>query len=191
MAWQNQRPNRSYGETKIFSVYFNTLFHKDYKPEDMQALKEMFDAIMNDWNEDKNPMGINKDILVMKAYAPYHQLYAISALANVINKKDAKIPSPSKLYKQITAAGMFAKILTFTGKILNSAFKKANRKYEDKGGIFVPQNWIKGNESVEAINDAITDKLDIMEADGEDFFEKLSACLKLTDKDYTDRYSAD
>jgi hypothetical protein len=40
IAWYSQRPNISYGETKIFDKYFEILFKKGqtYKPEDIQAL---------------------------------------------------------------------------------------------------------------------------------------------------------
>ena len=191
MAWQNQRPNISYGETKIFDVYFNTLFHKDYKPEDMQALNEMFNKVLKLWDNKSNPMNIQTELLAMKAYAPYHHLYAISALANVINQKTEKVPSPSKVYKKIKDADMLEKILKFTGRIINSAFNKANKSITKDGKVFVPPNWLKSGESVEAINETINDKLDTMSSDGEEFYEKLSDCLKLNDSDYTDRRSAD
>lgn len=39
VAWQTLRPNLSYGETKIFDKYFETLFkNKDYPPENVFAL---------------------------------------------------------------------------------------------------------------------------------------------------------
>ena len=123
IAWHSQRPNLSYGETRIFDTYFSQLFHKDYKAEDMQALKEMFEAIIKLW-EPTNPMGINEALLAMKAYAPFHQLYAISALANEVNKKVDKIPSPSKVYKQLVDAGMFESVLELTGNILNTALRQ-------------------------------------------------------------------
>lgn len=43
IAWYSQRPNISYGETKIFDKYFETLFKKgeSYKPEDIQALNRV------------------------------------------------------------------------------------------------------------------------------------------------------
>ncbi|MBQ7570203.1 MAG: hypothetical protein IJT22_04660, partial [Synergistaceae bacterium] len=171
--------------------YFNTLFHKDYKPEDMQALNEMFNKVLELWDNKSNPMNIQTELLAMKAYAPYHHLYAISALANVINQKTEKVPSPSKVYKKIKDADMLEKILKFTGRIINSAFNKANKSITKDGKVFVPPNWLKSGESVEAINETINDKLDTMSSDGEEFYEKLSDCLKLNDSDYTDRRSAD
>ena len=39
IAWYSQRPNLSYGETKVFDKYFETLFkNKQYLPEDIFAL---------------------------------------------------------------------------------------------------------------------------------------------------------
>ena len=32
MAWQSQRPNIAYSETKIFDTYFEQLFKRDYTP---------------------------------------------------------------------------------------------------------------------------------------------------------------
>ncbi|MBR1417756.1 MAG: AIPR family protein [Synergistaceae bacterium] len=192
MAWHSQRPNISYGETKIFDAYFNTLFHKDYKAEDMQALKDMFDAIIKLWEPD-NPMGINESLLAMKAYAPYHHLYAISALVNDINHKLEKVPSPSKIYTKLVEAGMLDDVLKITGKILNMAFEKIRKQFAEAHSVFAPANWIKSKDSVRAVNDTINNYIAAFEfmPGGRDFINKLTDCLTLTDADYTDRYSAD
>lgn len=79
IAWHLQRPILSYSETKIFDVYFNQLFKKDYPAEDVQALHELHDAVMSRWTPD-NPMGLNESLLTMKAYAPFHHLFAISVI---------------------------------------------------------------------------------------------------------------
>ena len=79
IAWHSQRPTISYSETKIFDKYFDQLFHRDYEPENVQALHEMFTAIYGKWGKE-NPMGLNETLLAMKAYAPYHQLYAVSVI---------------------------------------------------------------------------------------------------------------
>ena len=192
MAWHSQRPNMSYGETKIFDAYFNTLFHKDYRAEDMQALKDMFDAIIKLWEPD-NPMGINESLLAMKAYAPYHHLYAISALANDINHKGEQVPSPSKVYMKLVEAGMLDAVLELTGNILNMAFEMAKERFAESSSVFAPANWIKSKDSVKAINDAIKTHIATFKftPGGKDFIKKLSDCLKLNDADYSDRYSAD
>lgn len=71
IAWHSQRPTISYSETKIFDKYFDQLFHKDYAPQKVQALHDLYSAIESKWNKD-NPMGLNDALLAMKAYAPYH-----------------------------------------------------------------------------------------------------------------------
>lgn len=68
-----QRPNLSYGETKIFDKYFNTLFKNDYLPEDAYALSFWMRKIMDAWTQE-NPLGLEEELLTMKAYAPYHLL---------------------------------------------------------------------------------------------------------------------
>lgn len=192
IAWHSQRPCWSYGETKIFDLYFNQLFHKDYLAEDMQALKEMYDAIFKLW-EPANPLGINETLLAMKAYAPYHQLYAISALANEVNRKMDKIPSPSKVYKQLIDSDMYESVLELTGNILNTAFETANANYYEAGKIFVPPNWIKSKASVKAINDTIKSQITALKmvTGGKELVNKLTTCLTLNETDYSDRYSAD
>ena len=78
IAWHSQRPTISYSETKIFDKYFDQLFHRDYAPENVQALNVMFAAVYEKWGKE-NPMGLNETLLSVKAYAPYHQLFAISS----------------------------------------------------------------------------------------------------------------
>lgn len=79
IAWHSQRPTLSYSETKIFDIYFTQLFKKDYPAEDVQALHELHNVVMKKWNTD-NPIGLNESLLAMKAYAPFHHLYAISVM---------------------------------------------------------------------------------------------------------------
>lgn len=58
IAWYSQRPNLSYGETKIFDKYFDTLFRNEYSPEDMFALNFWLQKIMDKWTED-NPLSLS------------------------------------------------------------------------------------------------------------------------------------
>lgn len=45
IAWHSQRPNLSYGETKIFDKYFDQLFRREYAPENIQALNVLFNTL--------------------------------------------------------------------------------------------------------------------------------------------------
>jgi AIPR protein len=49
IAWHSQRPNLSYGETKVFE-YFETLFKdKDYPPENVLVLNAWMNEVMKAW----------------------------------------------------------------------------------------------------------------------------------------------
>ena len=50
-SWHGRRCARiSYGETKIFNKYFETLFkNRDYPPEDVLALNEWMNDVRNTW----------------------------------------------------------------------------------------------------------------------------------------------
>src|SRR5205085_2721365 len=38
ISWHSQRPNIAYSETRLFDKYFEQLFKRDYKPENVHAL---------------------------------------------------------------------------------------------------------------------------------------------------------
>ncbi|HEY8102866.1 MAG TPA: AIPR family protein, partial [Burkholderiaceae bacterium] len=106
IAWHSQRPNLSYGETKIFDKYFETLFkNKDYKPEDAQALNMWTRTLLKTWTA-QNPLGLNETLLAMKAYAPFHHLYAISMCFAIINNKQDRVPKPSVTLDRAVQRGM-------------------------------------------------------------------------------------
>ena len=78
------------------SILRNQLFHKDYQPEKVQALSELFRTVMPRWTND-NPMGLIETLLAMKAYAPHHHFYAMSAIVNEVNKMPDGVPDPAKV----------------------------------------------------------------------------------------------
>lgn len=153
-AWYMQRPNLSYGETKIFEKYFSTLFKVEYSPEDIYALKFWFDKIMAAWTIN-NPLGINDIILTMKAYAPYHILYAISAIFAKCNNQD-NVPSPAECYR-ITKKneGTDDTVISMAVNCLNNALETEESKCKLDGKTFIPQNWIKNKASITGIQSAI------------------------------------
>lgn len=154
MAWYMQRPNLSYGETKIFDKYFSTLFKVEYRPEDVFALKFWYDKIMWVWTEE-NPMGINDVILTMKAYAPYHVLYAISAIYAKSNNQD-NVPSPAECLRIAKEnVGFIDSILSMAISCLNNALETEDSKCQLDGRTFIPQNWIKNKASINGIQGAI------------------------------------
>lgn len=153
-AWYMQRPNLSYGETKIFDKYFSTLFKVEYLPEDIYALKFWYNKIMEAWNE-HNPYGINDTILTMKAYAPYHILYAISAIFAKSNNQD-NVPSPSQCLEIANLHdGYIDTIISMAVSCLNNALETEDAKCKSDNRTFIPQNWIKSKTSLNGIQSAI------------------------------------
>ena len=153
-AWYMQRPNLSYGETKIFDKYFSTLFKVEYLPEDIYALKFWYNKIMEAWNE-HNPYGINDTILTMKAYAPYHILYAISAIFAKSNNQ-ANVPSPSQCLEIANLHdGYIDTIISMAVSCLNNALETEDAKCKSDNRTFIPQNWIKSKTSLNGIQSAI------------------------------------
>lgn len=155
MAWYMQRPNLSYGETKIFDKYFSTLFKVEYLPEDIYALNYWYEKIMEAWNSKNNFYGINDVILTMKAYAPYHLLFAISAIYAKSNNQE-NVPSPSECLRIAqNNEGLTDTIISLAINCLNNAIETEEAKYKIDGKTFIPQNWIKNKASINGIQSAI------------------------------------
>ena len=190
IAWHSQRPTLSYSETKIFDIYFNQLFKKDYPAEDVQALHELHSAIMSKWNPD-NPMGINESLLAMKSYAPFHHLYAVSVIFAEISNMSEMVPRPSKVLAQLKECDMMDTIINIAGKTLNRAFKNANSKAIADNKVFSPQNWIKSKASIVSLTEALRVRLDAMEDDETNLGAKIQSCCKLEKQDFESRWTAD
>lgn len=192
IAWHSQRPTISYSETKIFDKYFDQLFRRDYNPEDIQALQVLFSSIIAKWTKD-NPMDLNETLLAMKAYAPYHQLYAISVVFCEINKMNDSVPSPSVVLKKLQTSNMLDEVVNLTGDCLNKALENASEVATENNKIFVPQNWIKSKTSLKDIKSAIKYYLSMLKmiSGGKELQEKLSTSLEMDKEDFQSRWTAD
>lgn len=143
ISWHSQRPNIAYSETKIFDKYFEQLFKKDYSPEKAQALNIWMQKIWIRWSKD-NPLGLNESLLVMRAYAPYHHLYAISVCFGVSNSMPMEnVPDPSITITNMPDAGLMDQIVDLAGRSLNFALESAANEPQPSNRVFSPQNWIK------------------------------------------------
>ena len=94
IAWHSQRPTMSYSENRVFDVYFDQLFHREYRPEDVQALAELHKAILPYWEPD-SLKSLDENLITIKAYGPYHHLFAVSMVFCELNKMSEGVPSPS------------------------------------------------------------------------------------------------
>lgn len=194
-AWHSQRPTISYSETRIFDKNFSQLFHADYPPENMQALKELMDEIKKCWVPE-NPLHLNEAILALKSYMPYHHLFAISYYFDIINDMPSEsIPNPAKALQALKTHNLMERIISMTGNDLNAAFASSLRKAQESGRVFSPQNWSKAKASINAIRDTISSRysmLDIMfMSEGTRLREQLQQGLKLDNADFEARWTAD
>lgn len=192
IAWHSQRPNLSYGETKIFDKYFDQLFRREYAPENIQALNVLFSTLYAKWDKD-NPMGLNETLLAMKAYAPYHQLYAISVIFCEINKMNDSVPSPAVVLKKLNAGGLLDTVVETAGSCLNMALETASSEATDSGKMFVPQNWIKSKTSLKDLRTAIKQYLASLKMmpGGKQVLNQLNAKLEMNKEDFDSRWTAD
>ena len=165
MAWYSQRPNISYGETNIFSKYFTKLFNPDYKPEDVYALNFFMKKIMENWTE-ANPLSIDETILTMKAYAPYHFLFAISSIAAKCNGS-SNVPFPSEVLKVVEQNNLTDQLVALAATCMNNAFASAKEKAIADSKDFIPQNWVKSKASIDAIRASITNMISFLPMMGE------------------------
>lgn len=192
IAWHSQRPTISYSETKIFDKYFDQLFHRDYSPENVQALNVMFKELYKKWNKD-NPMGLNETLLAMKAYAPYHHLYSISVILCEINKMNDSVPSPSVAWEKLASENLLDTVIDMAGNCLNMAMENASAEAMDNGKMFVPQNWIKSKASLKDIRSAIRNYLTTLKMmpNGKQILESLNDGLSMDKDNFESRWTAD
>ncbi|MDL2298667.1 AIPR family protein [Synergistaceae bacterium OttesenSCG-928-D05] len=190
IAWYSQRPNISYGETKIFDKYFEILFKKgqNYKPEDIQALNSWMREVRKVWVEE-NPLGFDETLLVMKAYAPFHHMYAVSMIFSVANNQSG-VPSPQATWEAAQKNGKTNQLIKMAGRCLSSALKNALNRASNDGKIFNPANWIKSNQCLNDINATIPPTLDAYEAVDKDVYDDLIASLKIDPAGFTYRLQA-
>lgn len=192
IAWHSQRPNLSYGETKIFDKYFDQLFRRDYEPENIQALNVLFNTLYAKWTKE-NPMGLNETLLAMRAYAPYHQLYAISVIFCELNKMNDSVPSPAVVLKKLSSGELLDIVVDTAGSCLNMALETAASEAADSGKIFVPQNWIKSKTSLRDLRTAIKQYLASLKMmpGGKEVLSRLNANLEMNKEDFVSRWTAD
>lgn len=192
IAWHSQRPTISYSETKIFDKYFDQLFHREYSPENVQALNVMFNKLYEKWNKD-NPMGLNETLLAMKSYAPHHHLYAISVILCEINKMNDLVPSPSVALIKMSNVQLLDTVIDIAGNCLNMAIENALAEATENGKMFVPQNWIKSKASLKDIRGAIRNYLTTLKMmpNGKQVYDNLNKGLNMEKTDFESRWTAD
>lgn len=192
MAWHTLRPNVSYSETKIFDKYFEQLFKREYKPENVLALNIIFKEIMKNWCKE-NPLGFNESLLALKAYAPYHHLYAIAMCYSISNNQSERVPSPEKCLENAKKYGTLNEIIKIAGVCLNMALETAANEPQPNNKVFSPQNWTKTKSCLAGINGAIRNYFTMLPLipGGQEIKNRLNESLKLNVEDFEYRWAAD
>lgn len=193
IAWQSSRPILSYGETKIFDKYFDTLFkHKDYPPENIMALHKWMIAVRRAWVPD-NPIGLNETLLAMKGFAPYHHLYAVAMCFAILSNQSDRVPNPAHAWSKAEAAGMIDDIVRLGGVALNMALETASNETQLPNRVFSPQNWIKAKGCLGKIDLAIRTYFNMLKVmpNGVVMEQRLKEAAVLTQDAFSYRWSAD
>ncbi|MGR9324666.1 AIPR family protein [Rhizobium leguminosarum] len=162
VAWQTLRPNLSYGETKIFDKYFETLFrNKDCPPESVFALNTWMNEVQATWVPD-NPLSLNETLLAMKAFAPYHHLYAVAMIFAISSNQSDRVPNPFKALELAQHSNMVEEVVRIAGTCLNMALEAAANEPQPANRVFSPQNWVKSKACLAGINGAVRNYLNML-----------------------------
>lgn len=191
IAWQSQRPNLSYSETRIFDKYFDQIFRKDYEPEKIQALNDIMRQIWTRWTKE-NPLGLNQSLLAMRAYAPYHHLYAVSVcFAASNNMPSENVANPFIAYKKATENGLLDQIIDIAGRSLNFALETAANEPLPSDRVFSPQNWIKTKSCLAGIRAAVSQTYNMLPMMSNEIATKMKNGLKMDSSEFEARWTAD
>lgn len=192
ISWHSQRPNVAYSETKIFDKYFEQLFKREYRTENVHALNHWMNRIWKAWSKD-NPLGLNETLLVMRAYAPYHHLYAVSMCFAIANNQPDRVPDPDACLIKAQGNSMADDIVKIGGVCLNMALEAAANEPQPANRVFSPQNWIKAKTCLAGINFAIRNYFNMLPLmpGGKEMKQKLDVALALETGDFEYRWAAD
>ena len=194
MAWHSQRPNVSYSENKIFDKHFEQLFRRDseYAPENVHALHQWMTEIRKRWDKD-NPLSLNESLLAMRAYAPYHHLYAVSLFFCQVNRIGQGVPNPAATFGKASEANLVGQLVNSAGTCLNSALEAAAIEPQPTNRVFSPQNWIKTKSCLAGIRQSIGQYFNILPAmpGASELNQRLRTALRMEAAEFEDRWAAD
>ena len=194
MAWHSQRPNVSYSENKIFDKHFEQLFKRnsEYPPENIYALHQWMKEVKKRW-EKENPLSLNESLLAMRAYAPYHHLYAVSLFFCQVNGVGQGVPNPAATLRKASEANFVGQLVDSAGTCLNSALEAAANELQPTNRVFSPQNWIKTKTCLAGIRQAIGQYFNMLPAmpGATELNQKLRTALKMEAGEFEDRWAAD
>lgn len=192
ITWHSQRPNIAYSEQKLFDKYFEQLFKRDYRPENIHALAFWMREVWKRWTKE-NPLGLNESLLAMRAYAPFHHLYAVSLCFCVANRMAEGAPNPVLTLEKAQAGDIVEQVVDMAGTCLNAALEAAANEPLPSNRVFSPQNWIKTKTCLAGIRQAMQQYFNLLPSmpGGRDLSQKLKAALAIDAGQFEARWAAD
>ena len=192
IAWHSQRPTMSYSENRVFDVYFDQLFHRNYKPEDVQALAELHRAILPYWDPE-SLKSLDENLITIKAYGPYHHLFAVSMYFCELNKMNEGVPSPSIAMQKLKDSGLLEQVIQQAGQCISSALRLAVDEAASANKPLNTQNWSKNKNSLKEIRAQVRAALtpNIMWPGSKEMCDKLAKELHLPNEAFETRWTAD
>ena len=141
----------------------------------------------------ENPLSLNESLLAMRAYAPYHHLYAVSLLCSQVNSMGHSVPNPASTFDRASEASLVGQIVNSAGTCLNSALEAAANEPQPANRVFSPQNWIKTKSCLAGIRAAIGTYFNMLPSmpGGSELNSKLRTALKMENDHFEDRWAAD
>lgn len=192
IAWHSQRPTMSYSESRVFDVYFDQLFHREYSPEDVQALAELHKAILPYWEPD-SLKHLDETLITIKAYGPYHHLYAISMVFCELNKISEGVPSPSQALQKLKDSGLLEQVVELAGQCISAALRLAIDEAASVNKPLNTQNWSKNKNSLKEIRAQVRAALtpNVMWPGSVEQIKKYADALHLPNEAFETRWTAD
>lgn len=192
ITWHSQRPNIAYSEQKLFDKYFEQLFKRDYRPENVHALRYWMNAVSLRWTKE-NPLGLNETLLAMKAYAPFHHLYAVSLCFCVANRQAEGVPNPVVTLERAKQGQVVDQVVDMAGTCLNTALEAAANEPLSGNRVFSPQNWIKTKTCLAGIRQAMQQYFTMLPSmpGGRELSQKLRTSLEMDAGHFEARWAAD
>ena len=192
IAWHSQRPTMSYSENRVFDVYFDQLFHREYRPEDVQALAELHKAILPYWEPD-SLKSLDENLITIKAYGPYHHLFAVSMVFCELNKMSEGVPSPSIALQKLKDSGLLEQVVSLAGQCVSTALRLAVEEAASVNKPLNTQNWSKNKNSLKEIRAQVRAALtpNIMWPGSVEQIKKYAEALHLPNEAFETRWTAD
>jgi hypothetical protein len=152
----------------------------------------MMQGVRKRWSKE-NPLGLNESLLAMRAYAPYHHLYAIFLCFCVLNNMAEGAPNPALAYEKLMSGACFDQIIDIAGSCLNSALEAAANEPQPANRVFSPQNWIKTKACLAGIRAAIRQYFAMLPTmpNGKELSQQVKNALAMEASAFEARWAAD